>query len=141
MPIYRFDDFVPSIHESAYVAPTAIIIGDVTIGADCYIGHTAVLRGDYGKIVIGAGSAIEEAVIIHARPQDETRIGSRVTVGHGAMIHNAVIHDEATIGMCAVISDFSEVGAGTLVGEQALVKRGQKLPERVVAVGVPAKVV
>lgn len=141
MPVYAFEERAPTISDSAYVAPTAVVIGDVVIGDSCYIGHTAVLRGDYGSIIIGNGTAIEEGVIIHARPDDRTIIGDRVTVGHGAMIHNAVIQDGATIGMRAVISDFSEVGPGALVGEQALVRRSQKVPEGAIAIGVPARVV
>ena len=141
MPIYSFEDRVPTIADSAWVAPTAIVIGDVVIGAECYIGHGAIVRGDYGRVLIGGGSAIEEGVIIHARPGDETVIGERVTVGHGAMIHNATIRDGATIGMRAVISDFSEVGAGALIGEQALVRQGQKVPSGAIAVGVPARAI
>ncbi|MCP4660863.1 MAG: gamma carbonic anhydrase family protein [bacterium] len=141
MPIYRFEERVPTISDQAYVAPTAVVIGEVTIAADCYIGHGAIVRGDYGAIVIGRGSAIEEGVIVHARPEDRTVIGERVTVGHGAMIHNATIRDGATIGMRAVISDFSEVGEGALIGEQALVRQHQSVPAQAVAVGVPARVV
>ena len=141
MPIYSFEKKVPAISDQAYVAPTAVVIGDVTIAADCYVGHGAIVRGDYGAIVIGRGSAIEEGVIIHARPEDRTVIGERVTIGHGAMIHNATIRDGATIGMRAVISDFSEIGEGALIGEQALVRQRQKVPDQAVAVGVPARVV
>ncbi len=141
MPIYRFGEFTPRIDPGAYIAPSAIVIGNVIIGPDCYIGHGAILRGDYGAIEVGSGTAIEEGVIVHARPGDKTTIGTRVTIGHGAMIHNATIREGATIGMRAVISDFADVGEGSLVGEQALVRRGQQIPPRVVAVGVPAKVV
>ncbi len=141
MPIYAFEDKRPALSDSAFIAPTAVIVGDVTIGDDCYIGHGAILRGDYGRIVVGASSAIEEGAIVHARPDDETVIGDRVTVGHGAMIHNAQIKDGATIGMRAVISDFSVVGEGALIGEQALVRRHQEIPPRSIAVGIPARVI
>lgn len=141
MPIYAFEGVQPEIAESAYVSPTAIVIGHVRIGARCYIGHGAILRGDYGSIELGEESAVEEGVIIHARPEDWTRIGRRVTLGHGAMIHNATIHDEAVIGMRAVVSDFSEVGEGAIVGELGLVRNHQTIPARTVAVGVPVQVV
>jgi carbonic anhydrase/acetyltransferase-like protein (isoleucine patch superfamily) len=141
MPIYEFDGRVPAISTAAYLAPSAIVIGDVTIGPDCYVGHGAILRGDYGTIVVGAATAIEEGVIVHARPQDRTVLGQRVTVGHGAMIHNATVHDGATIGMRAVVSDFAEVGAGALVGELSLVKRGQRVPPGAIVVGAPARVI
>ena len=141
MGIFSFEGKKPDIDASAYVSPTAMMVGRVTIGQRCYIGHGAILRGDYGCIEIGDETAIEEGVIIHARPSDWTRIGRRVTVGHGAMIHNAVIHDGAVIGMRAVVSDFSEVGAGAIVGEMGLVKNGQQVPPASVAVGIPVKVV
>ncbi len=141
MPIYAFEDRIPTISRDAYIAPSAIVIGDVTVGADCYVGHGAILRGDYGSIAVGRGSAIEEGVIVHARPGDQTVIGERVTVGHGAMIHNANIGRGATIGMRAVISDFSEVGEGALVGEQALVRRNQKVPAAAIGIGVPVRVI
>ena len=141
MGIFSFEGKQPDIDASAYVSPTAMVVGRVTIGQRCYIGHGAILRGDYGCIEIGDETAIEEGVIIHARPSDWTRIGRRVTVGHGAMIHNAVIHDGAVIGMRAVVSDFSEVGAGAIVGEMGLVKNGQQVPPASVAVGIPVKVV
>jgi tRNA-Thr(GGU) m(6)t(6)A37 methyltransferase TsaA len=111
------------------------------IGERCYVGHGAILRGDYGAIEIGDETAIEEGVIIHARPEDWARIGQRVTLGHGAMVHNATIHEGAVIGMRAVISDFSDVGAGAIVGEMTLVKNNQEIPSRKIAVGVPARVV
>ena len=141
MGIYAFEDRHPHIAPTAYVSPTAQIIGDVAIGERCYIGHGAILRGDYGSIQIGDETAIEEGVIIHARPDDWTRIGKRVTVGHGAMVHNATIRDEAVIGMRAVISDFSDVGIGAIIGEMGLVRNGQTIPPHKVAVGVPVKVV
>lgn len=140
MPIYSFEGKHPDIADSAYVSPTAQVIGRVTIGERCYVGHGAILRGDYGSIEIGDETAVEEGVIIHARPEDWTRIGARVTVGHGAMIHNATIRDDAVIGMRAVVSDFSEVGAGAIVGENALVRNSQKVPAGKIAVGVPAEV-
>lgn len=141
MPVFAFEAKRPRIDSTAYVSPTATVIGNVRVGARCYIGHGAILRGDYGSIEIGDETAVEEGVIVHARPEDWTRIGCRVTLGHGAMVHNAVIHDGAVIGMRAVISDFSEVGAGAIVGEMGLVKNSQKVPANKVAVGVPVRVV
>lgn len=141
MAIYSFEARCPAIAATAYVSPTAQVIGDVIIGERCYIGHGAILRGDYGSIEIGEETAVEEGVIVHARPGDKTRIGKRVTLGHGAMVHNATILDGAVIGMRAVVSDYSEVGEGAIIGEMGLVKNGQKIPPRKVAVGAPAKVI
>ena len=89
------------------------MIGDVVIGDNCYIGHGAILRGDYGAIVVGSGTAVEEGVVVHAPPDRYCRIGKRVTIGHGAVIHAASIGDSAVIGMGAVLSIESEIGEGT----------------------------
>jgi carbonic anhydrase/acetyltransferase-like protein (isoleucine patch superfamily) len=141
LPIFSFEERVPCIAASAYVAPSAQIIGDVRIEECCYIGHGAILRGDYGTIHVGYGSAIEEGVIVHARPADQTVFGREVTVGHGAMIHNAIIEDHAVIGMRATVSDYARVGAWTIIGEMGLVRNGQQIPAGKVAVGVPVKVI
>lgn len=139
MPIYQFERRRPDIYPGAYIAPSAIIIGDVTIGSECYIGHGAILRGDFGSIEIGRGTAVEEGVLIHAKPDEKTIIGERVTIGHGAMIHNAVIESEAVIGMCSTIADYARVGRGAIIGEMTLVKNRQEISPDTVAVGVPAR--
>lgn len=138
--LFRFDGQEPSIHQTAYVSETAQVIGDVTIGAQCYIGHGTILRGDYGRITIGDGSAIEEGVVIHAPPGLTNDIGQRVTAGHGAILHGASVGDGAVIGMGAIVSLFSEVGAGAIVAEGAIVTAGQKVPADQVVGGNPAKV-
>lgn len=139
MTWYAINDRVPSIGQGSWIAPSADIIGDVRIGNNCYIGWGAVLRGDYGTIIIGDETAVEEGVIIHARPFDTTLIGKRVTLGHVAMIHNATIHDFAIIGMKAMVSDFAEVGEWALVAEQALVTRRQIIPPNKIYAGVPSR--
>jgi carbonic anhydrase/acetyltransferase-like protein (isoleucine patch superfamily) len=141
MPVCAFENHRPTIAATTYIAPSAQIIGKVTIGERCYIGHGAILRGDFGSIEIGDETAIEEGVIVHSRPEERTLIGARVTVGHGAMVHNATVEDGAVIGMRAVISDYAEVGAGSIVGEMGLVKNHQKIPSGKVAVGVPVRIV
>jgi carbonic anhydrase/acetyltransferase-like protein (isoleucine patch superfamily) len=141
MALYQFEERKPRISKGSFVADSALVIGDVQIGKDVYIGHGAILRGDYGTIQVGDGTAIEEGVIVHARPNDRTVFGNHVTVGHGAMIHNAQIKDYAVIGMRATISDYSVVGEWAIIGEMGLVKSYQHVPDGVVAVGVPAKVV
>ncbi len=137
--LYRFDGRQPVIGKGAYVSETATVIGDVKIGSNCYIGHGAILRGDYGTIEIGAGTAVEEGVVIHAPPQDFCRIGQGVIIGHGAIIHAKRIGDLAGIGMGAILSIRSEVADGATVAEGAVVKQGQKIPEAVVVAGNPAK--
>jgi carbonic anhydrase/acetyltransferase-like protein (isoleucine patch superfamily) len=136
---YKFDGRRPTIVSGTYVSETATIIGDVRIGDRCYIGHGAILRGDYGTIVIGNESAVEEGVIIHAPPDDCCSIGDGVVIGHGAIVHAKVIGDSAGIGMGAVLSIRSEVGRGAVVAEGAVVKQGQIIPEGIVVAGNPAR--
>ena len=140
MALYQFEECKPRIAKGTFIAESALVIGDVQIGKDVYIGHGVILRGDYGTILVGDGTAIEEGVIVHARPNDRTIFGNHVTVGHGAMIHNAQIRDYAVIGMRATISDYSIVGEWATIGEMGLVKNSQNVPDGVVAVGVPVKV-
>ncbi len=139
--IYSFDGRNPRIGNESYVSETAIIIGDVIIGDNCYIGHGAILRGDYGTIEIGSGSAIEEGVIVHAPPDGKCSIGQRVTVGHGAILHCENIDDGVVVGMGAILSLHSKVGAWAIVAEGCVVKARQQIPGNSVAAGNPAKVV
>jgi carbonic anhydrase/acetyltransferase-like protein (isoleucine patch superfamily) len=131
----------PQIGKDTYVSENALLIGDVRIGENCYIGHGAILRGDYGSIEIGNGTAVEEGVIIHAPPDQTCRIGKKVTIGHGAVIHSSTIDDMAVIGMGSVLSIFSEVGKESIVAEGSTVKMWQTIPSGIVVRGNPAKVV
>lgn len=137
--LYGFDGKKPIVGTGTYVSETATVIGDVRIGRNCYIGHGAMLRGDYGTIEIGDGTAVEEGVIIHAPPQESCVVGARATIGHGAIIHARSIGDSVTIGMGAILSIRSEVASGSIVAEGAVVKREQKIPESIVVAGNPAK--
>jgi carbonic anhydrase/acetyltransferase-like protein (isoleucine patch superfamily) len=141
MAIWGIDGKEPVIGKGTFVFPTADVVGDVHLGTDCYVGPGARIRGDYGKVRIGSGTAVEENVVIHARPDDLTSIGSNVTIGHGAIIHNAEIMDHAVIGMGAIIADWAVVGTWSVIGEGAVVKNKQRIPDKKVAVGVPAKVI
>ena len=141
MTIYEFEKRKPSLGKGTFIFESADIIGDVIIGENCYIGPGARIRGDYGSIRIGNNTAIEENVVIHARPDENTSIGDFVTIGHAAIIHNAVINDWAIIGMGSIVSDWADIGKWAVVGEGALVKNKQKIPDKAIAVGVPAKVI
>jgi carbonic anhydrase/acetyltransferase-like protein (isoleucine patch superfamily) len=136
---YSFDGRVPSAGDGTYVSETAQVIGDVKIGNNCYVGHGAILRGDYGTIDIGNESVIEEGVVIHAPPGEHCTIGNRVVVGHGAIIHARSIDDLAMIGMGAILSIRSEIGTRSIVAEGAVVKQGQQVPSSVVMVGNPSR--
>jgi phenylacetic acid degradation protein len=139
MAVYRFEGRKPTLGEGTYVHPSAEVIGEVTIGAGCWIGPGARLRGDYGTILLGDGTSVEDNCVIHARPGGTTRIGNHVTVGHGCVIHNATIHDFAVIGMGSVVSDWASVGEWAVVAEGAVVRQSQEIPPERIAVGVPAK--
>jgi len=139
--IAPFDGRIPRVGKDTYVSKTAQLIGDVAIGDNCYIGHGAILRGDYGSILIGAGTAIEESVVIHAPPGATAEIGEWVTAGHGAIIHGKCIRAGAVIGMGAILSLRSEIGEGAIVGEGTVVIMQQMIPPKVVAVGNPAKII
>lgn len=136
---YKFDGKKPTVGTGTYVSDTAIVIGDVRIGNNCYIGHGAVLRGDYGTIEIGNETTVEEGAIIHAPPQEFCSLGKGVIIGHGAIVHAKRIGDFAGIGMGAVLSIRSEVAAESTVAEGAVVKQEQKIPEAVVVAGNPAR--
>jgi len=139
--LYKFDGKQPTVGKDTYVSDIARVIGDVVIGSNCYIGHGAILRADYGRIEIGDGTAIEEGVVVHAPPGDTNRIGRRVTIGHGAVVHGKQIGRQAVIGMGAVLSIWSEIGEGAIVAEGSVVKLKQVIPPRVVAAGNPAQIV
>lgn len=140
MAIYRFGDRIPVVGKGAYVSESAQVIGDVVIETDCYIGHGAIVRGDYGSISIGAGTAVEENALIHIRPQGKSLIGKKVTIGHGAIVHSNLIDDFAVIGMGAVLSFDVEIGEWAIVGEGCIVPAGTKIPPEKIALGIPAKI-
>jgi len=141
MTIYEFEKKKPRIGKGTFVYPSADVIGDVIIGENCYVGPGARIRADYGSIQIGNQTAVEENVVIHARPGEKTIIGDSVTIGHGAIIHNAILHDWAVIGMGAIVSDYADIGEWAVIAEGAVVKNKTTIPEKSIAVGVPAKTV
>jgi carbonic anhydrase/acetyltransferase-like protein (isoleucine patch superfamily) len=141
MVVYRFEGKEPKIGKGTYVSQSAEVIGEVTIGKQCYVGPGAKLRGDYGKIEIGNRTSIEENCVVHARPNEICRVGDMVTVGHGSILHNCTVRDYAVIGMGAIVSDYAIVGVWSVVGEGCVVKNNQVIEDQKIVVGVPAKVV
>ena len=139
--LYAFDGRKPRIGRGVFVSDQAVLIGDVKIGDGSYVGPGAILRGDYGSIEIGPGTSVEENVTVHAPPGRVCRIGKKVTLGHGAIIHAASVGDLAVIGMGAVLSLRAKVGERAIVAEGAVVKMNQKVPPRVVVAGNPATVI
>lgn len=141
MSIYEFENKKPLVGKGTFIFPSADVIGNVTIGENCYVGPGARVRGDYGSIKIGNDTAVEENVVIHARPHEKTIIGNSVTIGHAAIIHNSTIHDWAVIGMGAIVSDYADIGEWAVIAEGAVVKNKTIVPDKSIAVGIPAKVV
>lgn len=141
MGIFEFEGRKPRIPESCYVDETATVIGLVEVGGTCFIGPGARIKGDYGRIVIGEGSNVQENCIIHARPDCDTIIGSNVTVGHGAILHGPRIGDHVVIGMGAVIPDDVEIGEFCIIAEGTVLANSTSIPERSIVMGVPGRVV
>ncbi len=139
--LFEFEGKSPAAGLETYISELANVIGDVKIGNNCYIGHGAILRGDYGKIEIADGTAVEEGVIIHAPPGEVCYIGGKVTLGHAAVIHSKYIGELAVIGMGAILSIRSEVRTRSIIAEGAVVKQNQVIPPKVVAAGNPAKII
>ncbi|RQR47567.1 gamma carbonic anhydrase family protein [Burkholderia sp. Bp9126] len=141
MTIYRLDDHTPSIHESAFVAETAAIIGDVRLGANTSIWFGATLRGDTEPVVVGAGSNIQDGAVLHTEVSCPLEIAPNVTVGHQAVLHGCTIGEESLIGIQAVVLDGAVIGRQCLVGAGTIVTSGKVFPERSLILGAPAKVV
>jgi len=141
MAYYEFEGRRPEIGEGTYVCETADIIGTVRIGAGCYIGPGARIKGDYGSIFIGDETSVQENCILHARPGDRCMVGNHCTVGHGAILHNCTIEDEVVVGMGAIVSDWAVIREGAIVAEGAVVRQSDEIPPDKIAAGVPAKVI
>lgn len=141
MAIFEFEGKRPSIGKGSYIAPEATIIGDVTLGENCYVAPGARLRGDWGKITIGAGSNIQDNCIIHAYPGGETIIGQRSHLGHGSILHTPKLGEHVVVGMGAIIMDDVKIGDGCLIAAGALVSAKTVILPNKLVVGIPAKIV
>jgi len=130
----------PTIHPTAWVVPGATVIGDVTLEEESSVWFGAVLRGDINRIVIGPRSNIQDNAVVHIDTGDETNVGELVTVGHSAVVHACKIDNEVLVGMGAIILDGVEVGARSIIGANALVTLGTKIPPGSLVLGSPAKI-
>lgn len=140
MPCYAIDGLVPVVDPSAFVHPSADLIGDVWIGPGCYIGPGASLRGDFGRIVLEAGANVQDTCVLHGFPGAETLVEADGHIGHGAVLHGCIIRCGALIGMNAVVMDEAEIGEQAFVAACAFVRAGMKVPPRMLVAGVPGKV-
>ncbi|WP_298234966.1 phenylacetic acid degradation protein PaaY [uncultured Azohydromonas sp.] len=139
MPCYSLEGVIPVVDPSAYVHPSAVLIGDVIVGPDCYVGPAACLRGDFGRIVLKAGANVQDTCVIHGFPEQETVVEENGHIGHGAVLHSCVVRRDALVGMNAVVMDEAEVGEQAIVAACAFVAAGVKVPPRTLVAGVPAK--
>ena len=138
--VYSIDGITPVVDPSAYVHPSAVLIGDVIVAARAYIGPCACLRGDFGRIVVEEGANIQDSCLLHGFPGKDTVVGAEATVGHGAILHGCVVRRGALVGMNAVVNDNAEVAEDAVVAALAFVKAEQQIPPRSLAAGIPARV-
>src|SRR5438309_8878398 len=141
MPLYQLGSKKPKVHPTSIVAPNASIIGDVVIGPRTSVWPGAVLRGDYGKIRIGANCSLQDNVVVHCSSENPGVIGNGVTVARSAIVHACRIGDECLIGAGAIIFDGAKIGTHSIIGVGTVVIEGRNIPPRSVAVGAPAKVI
>ena len=138
--VYAIDGLTPVVHPAAFVHASAVLIGDVIVGARAYIGPCACLRGDFGRIVVEEGANIQDTCMLHGFPGKDTVVGAESTIGHGAVLHGCVVRRGALIGMNCVVNDNAEVGEDAVVAALAFVKAEAVIPARALVVGIPAKV-
>ena len=139
--IYKFKGFQPVVHESSFVHPLAAVTGNVIIGKDCYIGPGAAIRGDWGGIVIEDGCNVQENCTIHMFPGVTVTLKKGAHIGHGAIIHGAIIGENSLIGMNSVVMDNVIIGEECIIGALCFIKADTIIPKRSLVVGNPGKVV
>ena len=141
MPIYEIDGLRPVVDPSAYVHPTAILIGDVIIGPGSYVGPAASLRGDFGRLVLEEGTNLQDTCVMHGFPGTDTVVEKDGHIGHGAVLHGCRIKRNALVGMNAVVMDGAVVGESAFVAAMGFVKAGFEVPDRMLAAGMPVKLI
>ena len=141
MPCYRYAGVTPVVHPTAFVHPTAVLIGDVIVGPGCYVGPCASLRGDFGRLILEAGANLQDTCVMHGFPGTDTVVEENGHIGHGAVLHGCRIGKNALVGMNAVIMDNAVIGEASIVAASAFVKASEVIPPGVLVAGMPAKVI
>ncbi len=141
MPVYSFENFIPVVDPTAFVHPTAVLIGDVIIGPGVYVGPGASLRGDFGTVTLEEGSNIQDNCVMHSFPGAEARVEVNGHIGHGAILHGCLVKRNALVGMNAVVMDRAVVGEEAFVAAASFVKASFKIPARMLVAGIPAKII
>ena len=139
--VYAIDGIVPVVDPTAYVHPSAVLIGDVIVGPGCYVGPCASLRGDFGRLILERGANLQDTCVMHGFPGTDTVVEEDGHIGHGAVLHGCRIGRNALVGMNAVIMDNAVIGDSSIVAASAFVKAGAEIPPRSLAAGMPAKVI
>lgn len=139
--VYSFEGIVPVVHPSAYVHPSAVLIGDVIVSENCYIGAGAVMRGDFGRIELRRESNLQDNCVVHSLPDFDCIMDERSHIGHGAIIHGCHVGREVLVGMNAVVLDRAVIGDQSIIAAMALIKMKGQIPPRVLVAGVPGRVV
>ena len=139
--VYAIDGIVPVVDPTAYVHPSAVLIGDVIVGPGCYVGPCASLRGDFGRLILERGANLQDTCVMHGFPGTDTVVEEDGHIGHGAVLHGCRIGRNALVGMNAVIMDNAVIGESSIVAASAFVKAGAEIPPRSLAAGMPAKVI
>ncbi len=141
MPAYSFEGLTPVVHPSAYVHETAVLIGDVWVGSGCYVGPNAVLRGDFGRVVLGKGANFQDTCVAHSFPGRDCLVEDAGHIGHGTVLHGCTVKRQALIGMNSVLMDEVIIGEESIVGAMSFIRHGFTCPARSLVVGAPAKVI
>jgi phenylacetic acid degradation protein len=141
LTVYSINGATPVVDPTAFVHPSAVLIGDVIVGAGCYIGPCASLRGDFGRIEIRAGANLQDCCVAHGFPGSDTIVGENGHIGHCAVLHSCIVERNALIGMNCVINDDAVIGESAIVAAMAFVKARMVVPPRTLAAGLPARVV
>jgi phenylacetic acid degradation protein len=141
MPVYSLEGLIPVVDPSTFIHPQAVLIGDVIVGPRCYVGPGAALRGDMGRIVIGAGSNVQDNCVLHTFPGKEVRLEEDSHIGHSAVLHGCTVRRGALVGISAVVMDDVIVGELSLVGASSFVRAGFVVPPRTLVTGAPARII
>lgn len=141
LKVYAIDGIVPVVDPTAYVHPTAVLIGDVIVGPGCYVGPCASLRGDFGRLILERGANIQDTCVMHGFPGTDTVVEEDGHIGHGAVLHGCRVGRNALVGMNAVIMDNAVIGEASIIAASAFVKAGAEIPPRMLVAGMPAKVI
>lgn len=139
--VYEIDGLIPVVHPTAFVHPTAVLIGDVIIGPRCYVGPAACLRGDFGRLILEEGANLQDTCVMHGFPNTDTVIEQDGHIGHGAVLHGCRIGRNAMVGMNAVIMDNAVIGEESIVAAMAFVKANVVIPPRSLVAGIPGKII